>query len=96
MIGPRLAPDPITISVHARAGRTAYPFRGCGTYATVSLAAPSSRERSAGLAARKPREREVARAQGYLPPQQFLALFQFVAERAYEKGSLADYLKAQT
>lgn len=53
-------------------------------------------ERSAGLAARKPREREVARAQGYLPPPQFLALFRFVAERAYEKGSLADYLKAQT
>jgi thioredoxin-related protein len=52
-------------------------------------------ERSAGLAARKPREREVARAQGYLAPAQFLALFRFVAERAYEKGSLADYLKAQ-
>jgi thioredoxin-related protein len=51
-------------------------------------------ERSAGLAARKPREREVARAQGYLMPEHFLALFKFVSERAYEKGSLRDYLKA--
>ena len=48
----------------------------------------------AGLAQKKPREREVARAQGYLEPQHFLALFRFVSERAYEKGSLRDYLKA--
>lgn len=47
-----------------------------------------------GLAAKKPREREVARAQGYLEPKQFLAMFRFVAERAYEKGSLHDFLKA--
>jgi len=53
-------------------------------------------ERPAGLAARKPREREVARAQGYLQPAHFLAMFKFVSERAYEKGSLADYLKANS
>jgi thioredoxin-related protein len=53
-------------------------------------------ERAAGLAARKPREREVVRGQGYLAPPQFLAMFRFVAERAYEKGSLADYLKANS
>jgi thioredoxin-related protein len=53
-------------------------------------------ERSAGLAAHKPREREVARAQGYLLPEHFLALFKFVAERAYEKGTLRDYLKANS
>jgi thioredoxin-related protein len=53
-------------------------------------------ERSAGLAARKPREREVARAQGYLVPEHFLAMFKFVAERGYEKGSLSDYIKAST
>lgn len=47
-----------------------------------------------GLAERKPREREVARAQGYLEPQHFLAMFRYVSERAYEKGSLRDYLKA--
>jgi thioredoxin-related protein len=48
----------------------------------------------AGLAQKKPRDREVARAQGYLQPQHFLALFRFVSERAYDKGSLRDYLKA--
>jgi thioredoxin-related protein len=53
-------------------------------------------ERAAGLAGRKPREREVARAQGYLLPAHFLAMFKFVSERAYEKGSLGDYLKANT
>ncbi|HEY7665904.1 MAG TPA: thioredoxin family protein [Xanthobacteraceae bacterium] len=53
-------------------------------------------EHADGLAARKPREREVARAQGYLLPDHFLALFKFVSERAYEKGSLHDYLKASS
>jgi len=47
-----------------------------------------------GLARKKSREREVARAQGYLEPRDFLAMFRFVTERAYEKGSLRDYLKA--
>jgi thioredoxin-related protein len=51
-------------------------------------------ERVEGLAARKPLEREVARHQGYLEPRDFLAMFRFVAERAYEKGSLGDYLAA--
>jgi thioredoxin-related protein len=51
-------------------------------------------ESVAGLAQKKPRDREVARVQGYLQPQHFLSLFRFVAERAYEKGSLRDYLKA--
>jgi thioredoxin-related protein len=39
-----------------------------------------------GLAQKAPREREVARAQGYLEPQHFLAMFRFVADREYEKG----------
>ena len=53
-------------------------------------------ERTAGLIARKPREREVTRAQGYLEPQHFLAMFRFVAERAYEKGTLRDFLKSSS
>jgi thioredoxin-related protein len=48
------------------------------------------------LAGKKPREREVTRAQGYMPPPQFLAMFRYVTERAYEKGSLRDYLKANS
>ena len=51
---------------------------------------------AAALTTRKPREREVARAQGYMQPPQFLAMFRFVSERAYEKGSLPDYLKANS
>jgi thioredoxin-related protein len=51
-------------------------------------------EASAGLASRRPRQREVARAQGYLPPEPFLAMFRFVVERAYEKGNLPDYIKS--
>jgi thioredoxin-related protein len=49
---------------------------------------------STALAARKPQEREVVRAQGYLAPPDFLSMFKFVWERAYEKGNLPDYLKA--
>jgi thioredoxin-related protein len=52
-------------------------------------------ERSAGLAAKKPRDREVTRAQGYLRPEDFLRLFSFVAEKAYERGPLRDYLRSQ-
>jgi thioredoxin-related protein len=48
-----------------------------------------------GLKGRKPREREVTRAQGYLEPKHFLAMFRFVAEKGYEKGTLRDYLRAQ-
>jgi len=47
---------------------------------------------AAGLAARNPGERTVARSQGYLVPENFLALFRLVAERAYENGSLPGHL----
>jgi thioredoxin-related protein len=53
-------------------------------------------ERIDGLDRKKPREREIIRAQGYLAPPQFLAMFRFVAERAYERGSLRDFLKANS
>jgi thioredoxin-related protein len=39
-----------------------------------------------GLSDKTPREREVARAQGYIEPKPFLDLFRFVADRDYEKG----------
>lgn len=42
-----------------------------------------------------PAQREVARTQGYLRPEDFLASFRFVREKAYEKGSFRDFLKAQ-
>ena len=53
-------------------------------------------ERSAGLGAKPPREREVLRMQGYLKPDAFKHMFVFVAERAYERGSFNDYLRTQS
>src|SRR5262249_52006547 len=50
-------------------------------------------ERSAGLSQRGPREREAGRAQGYLEPEKFLAMFRLVAERGYEQQKLGDFLK---
>ncbi|NVO13154.1 MAG: thioredoxin fold domain-containing protein [Rhodoplanes sp.] len=52
-------------------------------------------ESADAMKAKKPRDREVARAQGYLEPKHFVALFRFVADKAYEKGSLRDYLRTQ-
>jgi thioredoxin-related protein len=49
----------------------------------------------AGMAALTPQKREVARAPGYLRPDDFLALFRFVRDKAYEKGSFRDFLKSQ-
>jgi len=43
-------------------------------------------DKIAGLADKTPREREVARAQGYIEPTPFLDVFRFVADRDYEKG----------
>ena len=39
-------------------------------------------------------KREVARAPGYLRPNDFLAMFRFVREKAYEKDSFPDFSKA--
>lgn len=49
---------------------------------------------SGGIEAKEPMAREVTRAPGYLKPQHFLAMFRFVRERAYERGSFRDFLAA--
>src|SRR5215467_11676299 len=41
-----------------------------------------------------PANREVARSPGYLRPNDFLAMFRYVREKAYESKSFRDYLKA--
>ena len=51
-------------------------------------------EAAAGLAEKPPDKREVARAPGYLRPDDFLALFRFVREKGYETRSFRDYLRA--
>jgi thioredoxin-related protein len=53
-------------------------------------------ESTAGLAQKPPPAREVARWQGYMEPKPFAAMFRFVADKAYEKTSLIDYLRANS
>lgn len=48
-----------------------------------------------GLAARAPTAREVARMPGLLPPRDFLAIFRYVREEAYERMSFPDFTRAQ-
>jgi len=50
-------------------------------------------EAVAGLKEKAPESREVARAPGYLMPDDFLALFRYVRERGYESRSFRDYLR---
>jgi thioredoxin-related protein len=49
---------------------------------------------AAGLADKPAEKREVARAPGYLRPDDFLALFRFVREKGYETKSFRDYLRS--
>jgi thioredoxin-related protein len=51
-------------------------------------------ESAADLAGKEPEKREVARAPGYLRPDDFLALFRFVREKGYETRTFRDYLRA--
>ena len=50
-------------------------------------------ETSRGLGARSPAAREVARLPGLPEPQEFLAMFRFVREKGYERGSFAEWAK---
>jgi len=50
-------------------------------------------EAAAGLKEAAPQKREVARAPGYLMPDDFLALFRYVREKGYETKSFRDYLR---
>jgi thioredoxin-related protein len=47
-----------------------------------------------GLKGQDPAKREVARIAGYLRPDDFLAMFRYVREEAYQKGSFRDFLKS--
>lgn len=52
-------------------------------------------EKAGPLKALPPTKREVARAPGYMMPDDFLTMFRYVREKAYEKGSFLDYLRSQ-
>jgi len=47
-----------------------------------------------GMKARAPTKREVARIPGYLRPDDFLAMFRYVREKAYETKSFLDFVKS--
>jgi thioredoxin-related protein len=51
-------------------------------------------EKAAALRTLPPAKREVARSPGYVRPDDFLAMFRYVREKAYESKSFRDYLKA--
>jgi thioredoxin-related protein len=51
-------------------------------------------ERAAPLKGLAPAKREVARAPGYLRPDDFLAMFRYVREKAYESKSFRDFVKS--
>jgi thioredoxin-related protein len=51
-------------------------------------------ENAAMLKNLPPAEREVARSPGYMLPDDFLAMFRYVREKAYESKSLRDYVKS--
>src|SRR5262249_21900570 len=52
-------------------------------------------ERASSLKGLPPDKREVARTAGYLRPDDFLAMFRYVREKAYERKSFRDFLKSQ-
>ena len=52
-------------------------------------------ESADGLAKREPVKREVTRAPGYMRPEDFVALFRYVREKAYETKSFRDFIKSQ-
>jgi thioredoxin-related protein len=51
-------------------------------------------ESSTALGEKAPDKREVARAPGYLLPDDFLAMFRYVREKGYETKSFRDYVRA--
>jgi thioredoxin-related protein len=51
-------------------------------------------ERAGPLKAQEPAKREVARLPGYMRPDDFLAMFRYVREKAYESKSFRDFVKA--
>ena len=70
-----------------RASRAKY-----GIYSTPSIQFFPAEELT--LAGKPPEQREVLRLRGYVAPEEFRRTFAFVAERAYERTNLQDYLRS--
>jgi thioredoxin-related protein len=52
-------------------------------------------ETSAGLGKKPEMDRELGRMPGLLPKKEFLAMFTYVGDKGYEKGSFSDWVKTQ-
>ena len=52
-------------------------------------------ENAGALKGQAATKREVARAPGYMRPDDFLAMFRYVREKAYDSKSFRDFLKSQ-
>ena len=51
-------------------------------------------ERAGPLKGQEPAKREVARLPGYMRPDDFLAMFRYVREKAYDSKSFRDFVKS--
>lgn len=87
IIGSRIVKDFDGTEMSEKALATKYGVRFTPTFQFFP-------ESAAGLGGKTPEKREVARAPGYLRPDDFVALFRFVREKGYETKSFRDYLKA--
>jgi thioredoxin-related protein len=52
-------------------------------------------ERAEGVDGKRGRAVEVVRMPGYFKPEHFIAMFEYVAERGYDRESFAQYIKAR-
>lgn len=86
IIGARLATDLDGASLGEKALAARYGIEGTPSIQFFP-------ETSQGLGSRAPAAREVARLPGLPEPPEFLAMFRYVREKGYERGSFAEWSK---
>ena len=87
-LGSRIVTDFDGEELEERALREKYGIR----FSPVFQFFPESSE---GLDGQSGASVETLRMQGYLEPEEFLAMFRFIKDKAYEQQTFEDYLKAQ-
>jgi thioredoxin-related protein len=87
VIGSRKVTDFDGVEISEKALAAKYGVRFTPTFQFFPEGVAGLKEKAAG-------SREVARAPGYLMPDDFLALFRYVREKGYESRSFRDYLRS--
>ncbi len=87
IIGSRKVTDFDGVELSEKALATKYGVRFTPTFQFFP-------ERAGPLKAQEPQKREMARLAGYMRPGDFLAMFRYVREKAYESKSFRDYVKS--